>query len=402
VSIFAAEINGRTSEEDFLLSRFFGTVAIADRSRILGALLPEVGLEIARSDLSSLKFEFWKPYFRATPAVVLEAESGLVFFESPADLAAERWRLFDECKEGVKGNGHFALVVITRHTAEPEEIATIRRDETARHRNSKVHWTNWQTLYKKIHALSRTEELDDVSRRLIADLLALLEEKGLGGFVGYPSEAFDRAIRARTDLVAFAQLTGLLIAEVNATLGEAGVHPLAAGTVAGESSDGFLIPGHATFRYREESWEMPQVALCHYFLKVSLTAPQAWVGYRIDLTDPARRALLTEKRAQVGAALEASPSALLTLQRGEEIAEADKVVRAGQGGLGFLESRDALRGITHANLVLPLGEEDLASERLASLITERFLLMRACIDSLGLYPAPETDSAHRFVVTSNK
>jgi hypothetical protein len=81
VSIFAAEMRGRTTAEDRLISRFFGTIGIADRDCVLGAILADIGVEVARSDLPRIKIEFWQPYFRATPAVLLEGETSLFFVE---------------------------------------------------------------------------------------------------------------------------------------------------------------------------------------------------------------------------------------------------------------------------------------------------------------------------------
>jgi hypothetical protein len=401
MSIFAAEINGRTSEEDQLLSRFFGTVAVADRARVLGAILPELGLEIAKSDLTTLKFDFWQQYFRATPSVVLEAKSGLVFFEAPTDIAKDRWRLFDQCAEGIKGNGHFALVLITRDATEPAEVAALIADIAARHRTARAVWTNWQRLYKKVHALARTEELDEVSRRLLGDLIALFEEKGLGGFIGFEREGYERAMQARSELASFARLTNVLLAEVNAVLDAEGIRPLANAGGNAAIEEGFHVPGHARFAYFQNDWDASVRNGCHYVLKLFLSEPSAWVAYRFDLSDAGRRALLQEKRTALDAAIESRDGVFLTLESGEEAADVVKIVRAGDGGLGFLEARDALRGVTHAHLVLPISEADLSSEGLSGLITERFLWLRGRVASLGLTPDAETAASRRFVVTNH-
>ncbi len=403
MSIFAAEINGRTSEEDQLLSRFFGTVAVADRNRVLGSLLPDLGLEIARSDLSTLKFDFWQPYFRATPSVVLEAESGVVFFEAPASIAQERWRLFDQCTEGIKGNSHFGLVLITRDATEPPEATALIADLTARHRTARGVWTNWQSLYKKIHVLARTEDLDEVSRRLLGDLMALFEEKGLGGFIGFARDGYERAMRARAELASFGRLTNVLLGEVNAALAVEGMRPLASGAGAAAVAEGFHVPGHARFPYVEDAWDAKDLDGCHYVLKIFLNEPSAWVAYRFDLGAAERRALLQEKRAALDAAIESREGVLLTLESGEEASDVVRIVRAGDGGLGFLEARDALRGVTHAHLVLPITEEELASEGLAALVAERFIWLRKRVASLGLGPgsADESGSSRRFVVTNH-
>jgi hypothetical protein len=401
VSIFAAELNKRTSEEDCLVSRFFGTLAIADRSRALGAILSEVGVEIARSDLAKVRIEFWQSYFRATPAVLLEGESSLVFFEAPVSLADEKERLLEECEEGLKGNSHFTLALVTRHTAEPAEIAALRADLAARHKSARVVWTSWSRMYKRIHAIAAAGELDDVSRRLLGDLLRLLEEKGLRGFVGYGRDAYERAARASADLAAFARTTEVLMGEVNSVLEASGLHPFALGGAPQRVGEALRIPRSLLFPFREESWEGLEVARSHYYLDISLSEPAVRAGFRIDVSDAGRRALVIEKRAALGAALDARPDALFVLQAGAGVADALRTVRAGEGGLGFLEGRDGLRGALHADLVLPLADEDLTSENLASEIAERFVWLRDTVASAGLYPTPETGSERRFVVTNH-
>jgi len=401
VSIFAAELNKRTSEEDCLVSRFFGTLAVADRSRVLGPVLDEIGVEIARSDLAKVRVEFWQNYFRATPAVLLEGESSLVFFEAPPSLPEERARLISECEEGLKGNSHFTMAIVTRHATEPSEIGSIRAELAARHKTGRVVWTSWHRLYKRIHLLARADDLDEVSRRLLGDLLRLLDGKGLGGFVGYPLDTYERATRASADLATFARTTEALMGEVTAALDVAGIYPIALGGGPAPAGDALRVPGHLRYPFREEAWEGLEVARSHYFLKVFLTEPLLWAGFRIDLSEATRRALLVEKRAALGAAIENRPGALLVIAAGEDLSDTLRTVRGGEGGLGFLEGRDGLRGAQHAEIVLPISEDDdLTSDSLAAGIAERFLWLRQTVSSVGLFPAPETGVERRFVVTN--
>lgn len=400
MSIFAAELNKKTSEEDFLVSRFFGTLAVADRGRVLGSILDEVGVEVAKSDLAKVRIEFWQSYFRATPSVLLEGESSLVFFEAPKSLADDRERLLLECEEGLKGNSHFTLAIVTRHVSEPPEVAALRNELAARRKSGRVVWTSWHRLYKRIHALAGTTDLDEVSRRLLSDLLRLLDEKGLRGFVGYSREAYERAVAASGALQHFARTTDVLVAELTAALEGIGIHPIALRGAAPGGAEGLRVPGYLKFPFREESWEGPEVARSHYYLKAFLAEPLLWAGFRIDVCDPARRALVVEKRSVVGAAIESRPGAAFVLQSGEELGDTLRIVRAGEGVLGFLETREALRGVQHADLVLPISDDDLASENLAGAIVERFEWLREKVATLGLYAAAGDDSERRFVVTN--
>lgn len=400
MSIFAAELNKKTSEEDFLVSRFFGTLAVADRGRVLGVILDEVGVEVAKSDLAKVRIEFWQNYFRATPAVLLEGESSLVFIEAPKNLVEERERLLMECEEGLKGNSHFTLAIVTRHVSEPPDVASIRNELAARRKSGRVVWTSWHRLYKRVYALANTPDLDEVSRRLLSDLLRLLDEKGLRGFVGYAREAYDRAVLASGALSHFSRTTEVLVAELTAALDGVGIYPIALRGAQAPGAEGLRVPGYLKFPFREESWEGPEVARSHYYLKVFLTEPLVWAGFRIDVCDPARRALVVEKRSVVGAAIEGRPGAAFILQSGEELSDTLRVVRAGEGVLGFLEARDALRGVQHADLVLPITDEDLTSEGLADSIVERFVWLREKVETLGLYAAADDESQRRFVVTN--
>lgn len=400
LSIFAAELNRKTSEEDFLVSRFFGTLAVADRARVLGPILAEVGVETARSELAKIRIEFWQRYFRATPSVLLEGESSLVFFEAPHDLEAEGADLLAECEEGLKGNSLFTLALVTRHASEPPGVAALRSELAARRKSGRIVWTSWHRLYKRVHALASSPDIDEVSRRLLGDLLRLLEDKGLRGFVGFDAEAYERVGRAAADLAAFGRTTQILVSEVTAALDRIGIYPLHLGPGGSPDADGLRVPGHLRHAFREESWDGPEVARCHYFLNVFLTEPLLWAGFRIDVTEPGRRALVVEKRAALAAAIEERPGAAVAFLSGEEIGDVERAVRAGEGGLGFLEGRDALRRITHVDLVVPVSDGELASEALAALLVERFEWLRAKVTTLGLYAVGEGESDRRFVVTN--
>lgn len=395
----ATEIEHRVSDEERFLTRFFGTIGLADREHVLGALLSEIGVEVARSELARIQLQLWQTYFRATPAVLIEGESTLFFVESPPALGSALERLATEFDEGMKGSSQFAMILVTADSREPEPIARLRESLTARHKSGRVVWASWGRLYKRVHALSAADSLDAVSRRLCIEMCGALEERRLSSFVGFPRGAYEAAISARADLRNFVQHAEMFAEEVCAGLegrGIAAFHVDARGPQAAAP----LVASHLAWSFRDEAWDDFELARCSFYMKVFLDNQLVWLGYRLDLSDTSRRAFLTEKRGVLAAVLEKREDLLLVLQSGEEAAGVSRTVRHGQGGLGFLEARDALAGAAHADVIIAIPEADLCAAALPSLVVEHLAWLREEVHSAGLSPKPDTDPAKRFVITN--
>ncbi|MFN0150713.1 MAG: hypothetical protein ACKVU1_08405 [bacterium] len=389
----------RISDEERLLTRFFGTIGLADREHVLGAILTELGVEVARSELARIQVQLWQPYFRATPAVLIEGETTLFFVEGPRDLAASTDRLTAEFDEGMKGSSQFALILITSDAREPEEIVRLRESLAARHKSGRVVWASWGRLYKRVHSLSTVDSLDPVSRRLCVEMCSALEERKLSSFVGFPSGAYEAAVQARVDLRNFLHHAEMFAEEVSAALEVRGVAAFHV-DARGQDSPPPLVASHLMWSFRDESWDDFELARCSFYMKLFLESPVVWLGYRLDLSDTARRAFVTEKRGALAAAMEKREDLALILQTGEEIAGISRKVTHGQGGLGFLEGRDALAGVAHADLIVAIPEADLSSAALPALVVERLAWLREEVQGAGLSPKRDTEPAKRFVITN--
>jgi hypothetical protein len=291
-------------------------------------------------------------------------------------------------------------VLVTAHTVEPDEVSQLRAELAGRHKSGRVIWTSWRTLYKRVHALRVRGELDEVSRRLLSDLLLFLSEQGLAGFVGFSPEGYDKVIEAQRELRSFSRLMQSLVEELTSGLDLYGISPITVDQGVASMHDGLLVPAYLRFPFRVESWEGVEFTRCHLYLKMFFDSALVWAGYRIDLADVAQRAFLTEKRGALTTVLESRPGAMLVLQNGEDLSSVARTVRAGEGSLGFLESRDALQGVAHADLVLPFDGEELWSDELPALALERIVWLRDQVAEAGLYPTPRGASERRFVVTN--
>jgi len=395
----ATEIEHRISDEERLLTRFFGTIGLADREHVLGALLAEIGVEVARSELARIQLQLWQTYFRATPAVLIEGESTLFFVEGPRDLAASIDRLVAEFDEGMKGSSQFAMILITGDTREPDDISRLRETLAGRHKSGRVVWASWGRLYKRVYALSTLESLDAVSRRLCVEMCGALEERRLSSFVGFPRGAYEAAISARADLRSFVHHAEMFAEEVCAGLEGRGVAAFQFDS-RGPIAPAPLVASHLMWSFRDEAWDDFELARCSFYMKLFLDSPLVWLGFRLDLSETARRAFLTEKRGALAAVLEKREDLLLVLQSGEETQGVSRKVTHGQGGLGFLEGRDALAGVGHADLIVAIPEADLCSAALPSLVIERLAWLREEVQTAGLSPKPDTDPAKRFVITN--
>lgn len=391
--------SNRAFDEERFLARFFASLAIGDREAVLGALLSEIGVEIARSELPRLQIQLSQPYFRATPAVLLEGESTLIFIESGAGLANGAERLVAEFEQGLKGSSLFSLVVITADAREPAAVTTLREALAMRHKSGRVIWASWRRLYKTVYTLACAESLDEVSRRLMGESRAALEECGLTSFVGFDPESHRAAAQACASLRAILSGAAVFSDEITAAIEAAGLAPFHV-EVRAEAQDSLALPTYVSWSFRDEAWEGFELARCFFYVKLFLETPLVCVGYRIDLGDAGRRAFVTEKRGVLAPVLEGREDVDFVLQNGEEVAGIVRSVRAGQGGLGFLETRDALVGVAHADLLIARREADLASPRLPTAIAKDLSWLREQVQAAGLYPNLDTEPTRRFVITN--
>jgi hypothetical protein len=391
--------SNRVFDEERFLARFFATLAVADREAVLGALLSEIGVEIARSELPRLQIQLSQPYYRATPSVLLEGESTLVFIESGAGLANGAERLVAEFQEGLKGSSLFSLVVITGDAREPAAVMTLREALAMRHKSGRVIWASWRRLYKTVYSLAKAEGLDEASRRLMSEHRTALEECGLASFVGFDPETHSAAAKACASLREVLSGAAIFGEETSAAVETGGLAPFHV-AVRAEGQDTLSLPTHVTWTFRDEAWEGFELARCFFYVKLFLESPLVWVGYRIELGDAGRRAFVTEKRGVLAPVLEAREDVDFVLQNGEDVAGIVRSVRAGQGGLGFLETRDALVGVAHADLVLARRETDLTSPRLPMAVAEDLAWLRAQVQAVALYPNLDTEPTRRFVITN--
>jgi hypothetical protein len=191
MSVFEAEVRGHTGEEDVLTSRVFGTLEILDRLKFLLPILQQCGVQLLQETVpESFTFNYWREMGKRTPDVVLEDNRNLIFFENKLNDSLHVDQLVEEYEDGIGCHKNFRLIAVTRDWIEPLQVQKAKdrltKDET---KDPRIQWINWQKIYATLR--SSAENGNETEKKLISDLLSLLEVKGLSAFVQFQKEQLD-------------------------------------------------------------------------------------------------------------------------------------------------------------------------------------------------------------------
>ena len=196
MGIFEAEVRGCTGEEDILTSRVFGILEILDRTKFLLPILKQCEINLEQdSKPENLSFSYWEKMGKRTPDVILKDKSTLIFIECKLGSPLDIHQLTEEYEDGMKARKDFWLIAVTRDWVEPLQIQKAKEILMKRKNGVKephIHWVNWQKIYAILH--SNTKSGDQAEKKLISDLLSLLEVKGLSTFVQFPKEQLSSVV----------------------------------------------------------------------------------------------------------------------------------------------------------------------------------------------------------------
>ena len=291
MSIFEAEVRHRTSDEDILTSRVFGTLSIVDKHTVLAPFLASLGLSLAGEEIPSLTISLWKAYGDTEPDVIIESSAQLIFIEAKLGSPASCEQLEREYKHGRKAKDRFSLFLLTKDFREPEAVKEASARLSPDFPDTKITWIRWQQIYAILKEITQREKADSISRSLLSDLLSLLASKGLRGTIGLKYEWLQKVMKSQESLSLLCNEIGIFVQELNYQAAEEGLRPVTPGGTSsnidrdgrgsslGDPSNWF--PKYLEFAYKDESWPVTQFFHRHLYVRFYLGRSEVHVGFII-------------------------------------------------------------------------------------------------------------------------
>ena len=210
MSIFAAELQGKRNceeiSEDELTSRVFGVLDIIDR-KILRSVLNYCNIQITEDDAKKLKIDFWQEYHAVSekkgvePDIILTLNKKLLVYiecklesRGNASQLEEEYRIGKEC-----GSNKFHLVYLTNTLTTPLEVN--EAEKKLKLETETIRWVNWIKIYEILDREKSSIRAETTERKLLEDLINLLEEMNMAPFQKYMEEYKKQIGKGRGDIV---------------------------------------------------------------------------------------------------------------------------------------------------------------------------------------------------------
>lgn len=315
MSLYAAETHARTSREEVLLSRLFGTLDLLDRNDYLGGLLREASVDIAPGDLPSAQIQFWPELGTCRPDVVLESDSLLLFVvgRRQEDVDADALLLLAE--RGWKFSPRLNLLVITDGNDPPPVFETLVH-RFPQKKDPPLRWIPWSSVYRVLHRRLRETGEGPPTRDVLEDLLGLLASEGLAPFVGFEPSVLRAYREALPALDRFQASARLFVADLEARLQTDGIRRI---SMRGEE-DGdptARAPRELDLDFVDESWNPGILSTGGLFVYVDYMLGEVRAGFRANLADSSAKALLVEGRSRIAEMFRQNEEAFIRMT-GEE------------------------------------------------------------------------------------
>ena len=296
--ILEAAIKGKKSDEDILTSQVFGTLDAANRSIVLASFLNGLGIDIPGDQLENATFRYWEKLDatdQREPDVILQTKSKLIFVESKLDSQLVTDQLIEEfadLKKHTKKQVGLNLICVTKHRKEPAEVQESRIKVNAQ--EGQIKWTSWWGIREKFTEILRLPELDSVSKRLVEDLLKLLEARGFVRFTGLKKKELLQIIESQKVFQKFYKDIPLLIGELSTLLEDSNIESRRSGgstfwkdgkSTRLENPERWLHT-FCTFAFADRSWDIGDLRhaeTTYLFIRFYLNRAEEpiWIGYSI-------------------------------------------------------------------------------------------------------------------------
>ncbi len=388
MSLYAAEDRARSTREEILLSRLFGTLFMVNREGYLGGLFQKTGMSVAPADLATLQIQFWPELGAYSPDVVIEGDSTLLFVVARRRNALDVENLVRLAENGWKLSPRFRLLLVTDGKTQPGEVEEME-NALPKQRRSPLAWIGWSQIYSFVHQTLRSREENATTRELIGALLALFAAERLAPFVGFDGGDLRNYRESIPSVDRVYTTAGLLVSDFDALLAESKIRRISTHTPGVEEIRS-KAPRSLEVRYADESWDPAALAGGGLFLKADYLVGEIHLGFESDTTDPRARALLVEARQHIVRLFEKEPDLRVRLAGARKPGPARDASLIAQ-----LETHEGAARISRVELVYIFdGERD----DLLPVMAEKFIALRDFAGRLPLLPLQRQAGESQFVV----
>ncbi|MBN1825885.1 MAG: hypothetical protein JW958_06425 [Candidatus Eisenbacteria bacterium] len=389
MSLYAAEAHARTTREEVLLSRLFGTLEIVDREAYLGEILRQAKVEIPAREIASTQIQFWPELGHGSPDVILESDSLLLFVVGWDPGRFDKRKLHLLVENGWKLSPRFNLLLISDGNAAPPEVEELNQDLPG-HREAPFRWVGWRSIYRTLYQSLRERKEEAPAKELVNDLLGLLAAEGRAPFIGF----HDAVLRDyRESLPAIDRLqtsVRLLLSDLERHLQGSGIQRISPRDGKDEDMP-WQAPRVLHQEYADESWDPRLLSVGGLFLRVDYVVGEVRVGFKSNLHDPSAKALLVEGRSRIAEDLHEKEEILLRLVGEEGKEEPCK-------DASLLARLETLNGAASINGVELLSVFDGARDDLVPFLAESLTTFRDLADSIPLLPLHRYSGESPFVI----
>jgi len=202
-----AELKGKISSkiensEDLLVSDVFSVIKNADRKTVLNSFLSLVNVKIKETELEKVEFRFWNKYEDGTePDIIIVTDSYYILIEAKykSKLGSDESQLIREVKsafEEKNDNQRLYLICVTDDVLEPKEaIGDLVRETNLQN----VYWIGWRKINDLFKKLLMVPKLDEISKRLVSEVVELLEKKNLVYFDKFEEENYLNVVNLKKE-----------------------------------------------------------------------------------------------------------------------------------------------------------------------------------------------------------
>ncbi len=388
MGIFEAEVRGHRGEEDLLTSRVFGTLEILDKSKFLGPLLQQCGVDLGKDiETSQFVFKYWETAGKRTPDVILKGKSALIFIENKLDTPVDVVQLVEEYEDGTKTHKNFWLIAVSRDYIEPIEIENARSTLAERGIvDPRIRWINWQQIYSMLRRNAKNG--NETEQKLVGNLISLLKAKGLSTFDRFEKMQLNNVAQLWPDVAKFLDECSTLFQTVSARLADTNIVTDDRVRFSYRRRSKIEVPVLRWIALRywdgDKGWQVGRLQ-CLIIL-IRLNPLELAVGYRLNFSgaDHSLRQVLTHK-AQSCALLEklSSVSNCSVIYYEGDFVPLDTIAANNLSKEAF--SPEALVNAENVIIGRVLNPEEMASPKLLDEIVQWLVHMRDIANENGLY-----------------
>lgn len=286
MGIFAAEVKKRTSEEDILTSRVFGTLEILDRRQFLIPILEQCKVRIGEEiNPNQLVFSYWPTIGETIPDVTIKDKSILILVESKLGAPLDDGQLVKEYENGLKEQKNLWLITVSSDYSEPTEVLDKAKNTLIQKgiTEPRIHWINWQEIYTLLHKNAKIG--NDTEQKLVNDLLSLLKTKGLSVFAQFEREQLNIVSEYWPEIVNFIQECSAFFGTLFSRLHKMDITPLDDLRSGWRSSklkySAYWLPRWIAVRAWDNKWNVGDGSQCLIIL-ISLSPFELVAGYHVN------------------------------------------------------------------------------------------------------------------------